>query len=322
MKYENFMVVGGAGFVGSNIVDQLIEKGAKKVVVMDNLFLGNLRNLTWAKKNGNVIIYIEDARYITALENIIEKEKPDVIFNVAVKCLPYGFIDPEGSFMTGVEIALNLASLLRKNKFKRLLHFSSSEAYGTALYVPMNEKHPLYPATPYGAGKAAADHLLLSYNNLFGCEITIIRPFNLYGPRQNMKLYAAIIPLTISRILHNESPELHGDGEQTRDFTFVKDVAKASISLVECDNALGKIINIGQAKETKMKDIINQICTIMNYPESRVLHLPTRIADVGRLYAGNDLAKKLINYTPETTLEEGLKQTINWYSSETNGMKQ
>lgn len=322
MKYDSFLVVGGAGFVGSHVVDELVEKGAKKVVVIDNLFLGNLDNLKDAKEkarekgNGQqVIVYIEDARYITALENIIDKEKPDVVFNLAVKCLPYGFIDPEGSFMTGVEVALNLATLLRKNKFQRLLHFSSSEAYGSAKYVPMDENHPIKPETPYAAGKAAADHLLLSYHNLFGCKVTILRPFNLYGPRQNMQAYAAVIPLTIRKIMRGEKPELYGDGEQTRDFTFVKDVAEASLMLIECNDALGKIVNIGQGKETKIKDLIYNICSILDFSDCNVIQMPTRVADVRRLCANVDLAKELINYSPKTSLEDGLDQTIRWYKT-------
>ncbi|MEM2146018.1 MAG: GDP-mannose 4,6-dehydratase, partial [Candidatus Jordarchaeaceae archaeon] len=103
MMYKRFLVVGGAGFIGSHIVDALVRHNAEKIIVVDNMFLGKIENLRWALKNGNVIVYKEDARYITALENIIEREKPEAIFNLAVKCLPYGFVDPEGSFMTGVE---------------------------------------------------------------------------------------------------------------------------------------------------------------------------------------------------------------------------
>ncbi len=213
------MVVGGAGFVGSHLVDALLEHGAEKVVVVDNMHLGTIENLRNAAKTNKVVIYREDARYLTALENIIDREKPEAIFNLAVKCLPYGFVDPEGSFMTGVEIAQNLANLLRKKKYRRMLHFSSSEAYGSAKIVPMSETHPLDPTTPYGAGKAAADLLLQSYHKLFNIEIGIIRPFNLYGPRQNMDAYAAVIPVTINRILHSKKPIIEGDGLQTRDFT-------------------------------------------------------------------------------------------------------
>jgi UDP-glucose 4-epimerase len=113
MKYKKLLVVGGAGFVGSHVVDALVKHGADKIVVVDNMFLGKAENLDEAAKKGNVIVYREDARYLTALDNIIEREKPEAVFNLAVKCLPYGFIDPEGAFMTGVVIAHNLANVLR-----------------------------------------------------------------------------------------------------------------------------------------------------------------------------------------------------------------
>jgi UDP-glucose 4-epimerase len=315
MKYTNLMVVGGAGFVGGHLVDALVNHGAEKVVVVDNMFLGKTENLDEATQRGNVIIYKEDARYLTALENIIEREKPEAVFNLAVKCLPYGFIDPEGAFMTGVEIAHNLANLLRKRKFKRLLHFSSSEAYGTARHVPMDENHPLDPNSPYGAGKAAADLLLLSYYKLFNLEVSIIRPFNFYGERQNMEAYAAVVPVTIWRILNGEKPILEGGGLQTRDFTYVKDGAEAAVQMMDCDKAIGRVVNIGQGSELDIKTVISRICTALDYPPERIERKPPRPSDVMRLHADTTLAKKMFGYSPKTSFDEGIKLTIEWFRS-------
>jgi UDP-glucose 4-epimerase len=306
-------VVGGCGFAGSHLVDVLVEHEAEKVVVVDNLFLGKMENLDWARRNGNVIMYREDARYLSALENIITREKCDVVFNLAVKCLPYGFIDPEGAYMTGVEIALNLANLLRKGVYRQLLHYSSSEAYGTAKTVPMSEAHVLDPASPYGAGKAAADLLLLSYHKLFGSKVTVIRPFNLYGPRQNMEAYAAVIPVTINRILSNDLPILEGDGNQTRDFCYVKDVAEAALALLDCSKATGQVVNVGAGEEIKIKDVIYKICDLLNFPRENIKHAPPRPSDVRRLCADVTLAKNLIGFSAKTDFEDGLCKTADWF---------
>jgi UDP-glucose 4-epimerase len=315
MKYKKLLVVGGAGFVGSHVVDALVEHGAEKIVVVDNMFLGKTENLNEATQKGNVIVYKEDARYLTALENIIDREKPEAVYNLAVKCLPYGFIDPEGAFMTGVEIAHNLANLLRKKKFERLLHFSSSEAYGTAIRVPMDENHPLDPNSPYGAGKAAADLLLLSYYKLFGLEVSIIRPFNFYGRRQNMEAYAAVVPVTIWRILNGERPILEGDGLQTRDFTYVKDGAEAAVKMMDCDKAVGKVVNVGQGCEMDIKTVISMICNTLEYPSDKIEHRPPRPSDVRRLHADITLAKKMLRYSPQTSFKEGIELTIDWFRS-------
>lgn len=319
MKYKSLLVIGGAGFAGSHLVDLLVQRCAEKVVVIDNMFLGKMENLDWAKKNGNVVIYREDARYLTAVENVIDREKPEAVFNLAVKCLPYGFVDPEGSFMTGVEIAHNLANLLRKEKYSRLLHYSSSEAYGTAQRVPMDELHPLSPTTPYGAGKAAADLLLLSYHKLFDVEVSIMRPFNMYGPKQNIDAYAAIVPLTIRRILSGEKPVMEGDGEQTRDMTYVEDVTDAALRILESDSAIGRIVNVGQGKETKIRDIISLICDELNYPFGDVEHAPSRPSDIRRLWADITLAKNLIHYAPNTNFHKGLNLTIEWLRARGTG---
>ncbi len=313
--FNSILVAGGAGFVGSHVVDSLVEKGYDKIVVVDNLFLGKEENLVWAKAHGRVVLYKEDARYITALENIIRREECDAVVNLAVKCLPYGFIDPEGAYMTGVEIALNLANLLRKGCYKRLLHFSSSEVYGSAQKIPMDETHPLQAHSPYGAGKAAADLLLLSYSKLFGCEASIIRPFNMYGPRQNMDAYAAVIPITISRILNNQPPILEGDGEQTRDLAYVKDIAEMSLIMLESDNCIGRVVNVGSGQEFRIKDIIFKICDLLGYPCRDTIHAPERPADVRRLCTSIRLAKKLLGYSQKTNFDDGLRMTIDWYKT-------
>lgn len=262
---------------------------------------------------GSIEIYCEDARQLTALQEIVAKEKVDTVVNLAMKCLPTSFDDPEGSFMSGVQIAHNLAYLLRKNFYKHLIHFSSSEVYGTAIECPMSEKHPTSPITPYGSGKLAADHMLLSYHKLFNCKISIIRPFNLIGPRQNWSTYAAIVPLTIRRILNGEAPIIRGDGFQTRDFTNVKEVADIIPTLLESDALVGKVVNVGQGKETTILEIIGLVCQELDCPFEKVLFEPARPADVRRHCADATLAKELIGFTPKTNLKETVHQTVEWY---------
>jgi len=311
-----YAVVGGAGFVGSHLVDLLVEK-YQKVVVVDNFFLGKMENLKDALTEGDVVVYREDARFLTSLENIFEIEKPHVVFNLAVQPLPYSFINSEGTYMTSVEVANNLAYMLNKNRYEKLIHFSSSEAYGNAEYTPMDEEHPLKPTTPYGAGKASAVLMLQSYYKLLEGEfdVSIICPFNIYGPRQNMGSYSAVIPITIRRLLTGEAPVIEGDGLQTRDFTYVKDVVNAAYDLSKCDSAIGKVVNVGQGKETSIKDIIFQLCESFKYPLSKIKYDPPRPADIERMLADTSLAKKLINYSPTTPLEKGLRLTVEWMKS-------
>lgn len=301
------------GFVGSHLVDLLVNKG-EKVVVVDNFFLGKMENLKEAMDGGEVVIYHEDARYLTTLEHVFEREKPDVVFNLAVQPLPYSFINPEGAYMTSVEIAHNLVHLLGKKAYKKLVHFSSSEAYGSAVKTPMDETHPLNPTTPYGAGKASADLMLLSYHKLFNLDISIVRPFNLIGERQNIGKYLAVVPATVGRLLRGEKPVIEGSGCNSRDFTYVGDVVEAAFALSECEAAVGRAVNVGQGRETRIKDLIRKICDIMGCPAS-FEYRPPRPADVERMVADVSLAKKLINYSPKVDLDEGIRRAIEYYKT-------
>jgi UDP-glucose 4-epimerase len=237
----------------------------------------------------------------------------DVVFNLATKCLPYSFVDPEETFMVNVRVANTLLKLLRDQYYQTLIHFSSSEAYGSAKTKDINENHILDPNTPYAAGKAAADLMIMSFLKIFNLDISIIRPFNIYGPRQNEGSYAAVIPITIKRILFGKSPVLEGDGNQTRDFTYVDDVTRAAVDVYKNKKTRGKIINIGSGVETKIKTIIYLIVKYLGY-KGKVEKRPMRAGDVKRHRANIDLAKSLINFKPQINFNDGLRRTINWYA--------
>lgn len=308
-------VIGGAGFVGSHLADSLLSRSGHQLLIIDNFFTGKLSNIRDLYSLPYVKIHREDATNCNLLRTLLKDV--DVVINLAMKCLPTSFVDPEGAYMVGVQIAHNLAYLLREKIYKKLIHFSSSEAYGTAVTVPMNEEHPTNPTVPYSAGKLAADHLLMSYYYTFNLDIGIVRPFNLIGPRQNWELYAAVVPLTIDRILNGQKPFVTGDGLQTRDFTYVKDVTDCVSSLVEDNNfdkLRGRIVNFGQGKETSIIDIVTAICKEMDYPTQFIEYMPSRAGDVQRHYADITLANKLFGYKPKTSLKDAIERTVYWYN--------
>jgi len=234
------------------------------------------------------------------------------VFNLAAICLPASLVKPKWVHDTNVTITSTFCELLRKDCYDTLIHFSSSEVYGTAKQVPMDENHPLNPSTPYGASKTASDHLVLSYYKTFSIDASIIRPFNNYGQRQNEGTYAGVIPLTVKRILKGESPVIYGDGLQTRDYTYVTDTADAAVKVYCTKATRGRVLSIASGKETTIKDLISKIAKIMNCKKPIIYDKP-RPGDVRRFVGSNSLAKKLINYEPKVSFDEGLRHTINWY---------
>lgn len=320
---ETVLVTGGAGFIGSWVVDKIALRKPEKIVVADNFFLGKMENLDEAKKrmSSNLKVYDCDATTYEALRNVFVKEgQVDVVFNLAVKPLFVSFVDPVSVFSTSVRITTNLLELQRNGLFRTLIHFSSSEIYGSAQYVPMDEKHPLKPTTPYGAGKAAADHLVISYFLSYGNDVAIIRPFNNFGPRQNDQTYAGVVPTTIKKILNGEPPVILGDGNQTRDFTYVEDTAEAAVKIYETKETRGKGINIGRGEETSINELLHTIAKIMGY-EGEVVYDKPRPADVRRHLADITLAKKLIDFKPKFSLQQGLRETVAWYVEKLSGQR-
>jgi len=265
----------------------------------------------------NFKIYKEDAGDYFAMEAIMKLEEIEVVFNLATKALIYSFFNPDGAYMVNVDIARTLLNLQRNSLFKTLIHTSSSEVYGSALYAPMDEQHPLNPTTPYAAGKAAADMMVMSYYNVFGLDVSIIRPFNNYGPRQNDGQLAAIIPLSAKRIMENGRPILEGTGEQTRDLIYVGDTARTLILAYETEETRGRIINLGSGIEIAMKDVISNICYYFDYKGS-IEYKPERPADVKRHCAGIKLAQDVLGFKAEIDFKTGIKSTLDWYKSNNN----
>lgn len=312
IKDSTVLVVGGAGFIGSHLVDRLISEGAKEVIVIDNLFLGTKDNLKFAFDNG-LVFYVDDAELEGSLEYIFLKHNIDITFNCATKALNYSFLNPANAYMTNINVMKNLLELQRKGYYQTLCHFSSSEVYGTAIYKPMDEKHPLNPTTTYAAGKAAADIMLQSYVKMFDLDSFIVRPFNNYGPRQNHKgVLAGIIPRTVFRILSGYEPVIYGTGQQSRDFIYVYDTVDAVLKLFSIIEQ-GDIVNIANDGEITIKYLVEKISELMGY-SGKIKFMEERKADVFCHCADNKKLKSMIK-TSFTNMETGLKQTIDWFNS-------
>lgn len=310
---KRVLVTGGAGFIGSHLCDELLARGASKVVCVDNFFLGKMENLEIALEHNNFVLYRDDARQFGVMQSIIEKEQIEVVFNMATIALNYSFFNPFDAYMVNVEIANTLLELLKVGTYKTLIHTSSSEAYGTARYSPMDENHPTDPTTPYAAGKAAADMMVHSFSKVLDLDISIIRPFNNYGPRQNAEgPLAGIIPVTAKRIKNGGRPVVNGDGEQTRDFIYVKDTVRGLLLAYEKEESRGMIINLGSGKDMSMNSLLQGICDYMGYT-GEWEHKEERTSDVRNLCANIDRARNVLGFEPQVSFEDGIKKTLDWY---------
>jgi UDP-glucose 4-epimerase len=309
-----FCIIGGAGFIGSHLVGELLDLGAKKVIIIDNLFLGDKKNLL--NYDDNLIeVFIEDAENLSNIEHIFENNNIETVFNCATKALNHSFISPSSSYLVNTNIAINLLEFLRKRKFNTLCQFSTSEVYGSFVNSSMKENHTISPTTTYAAGKAAADLAVKSYVDMFGLDAFIIRPFNNFGPRQNFQgKLAGIIPNTVFRILENKEPIVNGNGLQTREFIYVKDTVRLTLELYR-NISSGDCVNLSSDNEISVINLIKTISSILNYSGKFEFHA-NRVSDVKRHYANIDKLKSIINNVNFTPFDFALRETIDWYINE------
>ena len=239
MKLVNkkILVTGGAGFIGSHLVDALAE--ANQVTVVDNLSSGKLENLKTLLEGSDTSFIKADVSDLGRMKELVKES--DVIFHLAVQCLRLSLRDPYLVHEVNASGTLNMCQAALEAGVQRFIYVSSSEVYGTAKTVPMNEDHPLVPTTPYGASKLAGEAYARSYFLSFGLPVVVVRPFNTYGPREHLEgVYGEVIPRFVLRVMNNLPPIIFGDGLQTRDFTEVSDIVRGLISAGECDEMVAK----------------------------------------------------------------------------------
>jgi UDP-glucose 4-epimerase len=315
LRNKIVLVTGGAGFIGSHLVDALILEHPEKIIVIDNYSLGNNDNLSKAiDKYHELYVEVLDLSDFHTTRGLFLMCRPDVVFNLAIVPLPASLVYPYPTFRTNTDITLNICEFARLGMFDTLIHFSSSEVYGTNVSntVPMNEEHPLNGTTPYAASKAASDLLVLSYARTFGIDTSIIRPFNNYGPRQNSGSYAGIIPSTINRVLNGKKPIICGDGFQTRDYLYVTDTANAAISIYKKTVTRGKVLNVASGKEISVNTLVGTISHKLGYMGDYIIR-QERPGDVRRHIANIYRAEDLIGFKPTVTFVDGIQQTVDWY---------
>jgi UDP-glucose 4-epimerase len=314
LKGKSILVSGGAGFIGSHLVDRLICEEPGNLVVVDNFFLGREENLAAARAAFPALkVYRLDASDLAAMHQLVHSEAIEVVFDLAVIPLPTSLQYPVWTIETNVGIATTFCELARWGNIKTLIHCSSSEAYGTAQYVPMDEAHPQMASTPYAASKSAADQVVLAYWRTFGIDAAIIRPFNNFGPRQNPGTYAGIIPIVVQKVRKGEPIEIHGDGEQTRDFIFVRDTADAFVRVYKHEATRGRLINIATGHETSINALVARLLQVMDAPDHPRVHSAPRPGDVKRHCGDIGLARQLVGFEPAAITDAYLRETVDWY---------
>jgi NAD dependent epimerase/dehydratase len=309
---KRVLVTGADGFIGSHLVERLVSKGAKvRALSYYNSFnfWGWLESSPVKDKIEIVTGDVRDPHFCMGLTKDI-----DVVFHLAALIpIPYSYLAPSSYVDTNVAGTLNMCQAARSNNVQKILVTSTSEVYGTAQYVPIDEKHPLQPQSPYSATKIGADALAMSFYNAFSLPVTIMRPFNTYGPRQSAR---AIIPTIITQIASGQPTIKLGNLSPTRDLNFVEDTCDGMIALAESEKTVGQTVNIGSGQEVTMREVFETIKSILK-SDITLEEDPERIrptkSEVQRLLCDNTKIKELTGYTPKHSLVEGLTITAEWF---------
>jgi len=304
------LVTGGEGFIGSHLVERLVRDGAEvRTLVQYNAF-GRFGWLDPAV-HGDVRVVPGDVRDAGRVREAVDG--CEVVFHLAALIgIPYSYVAPESYVQVNVEGTSNVALACRQLGVSRLVHTSTSETYGSAVRVPIDEEHPLQPQSPYSASKIGGDMLALSYWHAFELPVAVVRPFNTYGPRQSTR---AVIP-TILTQLHGGATEIRlGATAPTRDFNYVDDTVSGFLAVAGCDRAVGSVVNIGSGREIAIGDLVALLIRVTG-SSAEVVVDPDRVrpaaSEVDRLLCDNTRAREWAGWTPQVTLEEGLRRTSDW----------
>ncbi len=319
LKDKKVLITGADGFIGSHLVEELLDEGCK---VRAFVYYNSFNSWGWLdtfpkEKLQQIEVIAGDIRDPHGVRNVMKDI--EIVFHLAALiAIPYSYNSPDTYIDTNVKGTLNIVQAARELGIERVLVTSTSEVYGTALYVPIDEKHPRQGQSPYSATKIGADAMADSFYRSFNVPITIVRPFNTYGPRQSAR---AVIPTIISQLLSGKTEIKLGALHPTRDLVFVRDTVKGFIEIAKNDATIGQEVNIAMMEEISIGDLAQIIINLIN-PEVIILNDSERLrpekSEVERLFGSNLKIKELTNWQPEYTIESGLKETIQWFSEPKN----
>ncbi len=314
---KKVLVTGADGFIGSHLTEALYKEGYEvRALSLYNSFnnWGWLEDVSCKEQLEIISGDIRDPFYCEEILSDI-----DIVFHLAALiAIPYSYQSPQSYIDTNIQGTLNICEASLKNKVSRVIHTSTSEVYGTANYVPIDELHPLQAQSPYSATKIGADAIAMSFFNTFDLPLSIVRPFNTYGPRQSAR---AVIPSIIIQIANGSKEIKLGDTTPTRDFNYVEDTCRGFIQIANSDQAIGEVINVGSNSEISILDTVNLIKELMNSDVKFIVdeeRIRPDKSEVYRLWCDNSKINKLTGFKPEVSIEEGLTRTINWLKQSEN----
>ena len=312
MEGKVALITGADGFIGSHLTEMLVENGYHvKALSQYNSFnyWGWLDDTDCIDSIDVLTGDVRDPHYCKHITNGV-----DVIFHLAALiAIPYSYIAPDSYVDTNIKGTLNICQAALENNVERVVHTSTSEVYGTAQYVPIDEKHPVQPQSPYSASKIGADSMAMSFYNTFDLPVSIARPFNTYGPRQSAR---AVIPTIITQIAKGKKQIELGDVTPTRDFNYVEDTCRGFIALAESENTIGEVVNIGSNFEISVGDTLNLIRKLMNSDVEFITEdqrVRPEKSEVFRLWCDNSKIESLTGFKPQVDIKEGLSKTIDWF---------
>src|SRR3989338_4484785 len=307
---ERYLVTGGAGFIGSNMVEALLRQG-KKVRIFDKFSSGKKSNLRGMLDDVEVVK--GDVRDFGAVKKVV-KGITHIFHFAAIRAVARSVDDPIECTEVNVNGTLHVLQAAQKLGVRRVVFASSSAVYGNVEHFPVREDDRLIPMSPYGVSKLSSEYLCQLFTRLHGLETVSLRYFNVYGPKQNPEsVYSMVIPIFIECLIHNQSPEIHWDGRQSRDFVYVGDVVKANLIAMSQKKANGSVFNIGSQTEESVVDIFNHLRRILKKDSIRPRFGPKRGGDVRRTVADTSRARKILGFKTQTSFPVGLKQTVEWF---------
>ena len=314
------LITGADGFIGSHLAELLVKEGFKVHALSQYNSFNNWGWLEDIDCRNDIEVLSGDVRDPHYCKHITKNI--DIVFHLAALiAIPYSYNAPDSYVDTNIKGTLNICQAALENGVKRVIQTSTSEVYGTAQYVPIDEKHPLQAQSPYSASKIAADAMAMSFFNAFNLPLTIARPFNTYGPRQSAR---AVIPTIISQIANGKKQIKLGDVSPTRDFNYVADTCRGFLALARCDKAIGETVNIGSNFEISVGETLNLIRELMNSDVEFITdeqRIRPEKSEVFRLWCDNSKIRDLTGFEPQYSIREGLKATIEWFTRPENLIK-